>query len=469
MQLMGEKTGSFTATLSSDPAALEPASLAQFDAVYLNNTVGDIFATPEVRAAFAAFVANGGGLVGNHGASVASTAWTEFGEILGARGASHREPDEKALINVEDPTHPITRAFDGKPFEFTDEFYRLAAPYSRDKVRVLLSLDPIATDMMQGRCFGQCLRDDNDYPVAWIRQHGKGRVFYTSVGHSPPVFWDPRMLEMFLAGVQYALGDLQADATPRPRKTDRFDDALTGMAQYDWGQDRGPVRRFERELVLVAATKEGAAGAEGKMLKILQSNVPLGAKDVICRQLAIFGSSRSEPVLQQMLRNKNTRSDGALCPAWPAGRNDLRWHRKVASGFSRTKAVRDPVRSRKRATRTQRSRQLASWCAASAPKAERGTMGTQAWSCRGRPTKVPSSSRSAGSRPEPLRRRKNVRRFIARQCARSSDAGPCRRRSESCERPGVDRPDWWLGDRRQQRRHSRRRGHGAQHRDGRDA
>ena len=63
-------------------------------------------------------------------------------------------------------------------------------PYSRDKVRVLLSIDPIATDMMQGRCFGQCLRDDNDYPVAWIRQHGKARVFYTSLGHNPDVFWD---------------------------------------------------------------------------------------------------------------------------------------------------------------------------------------------------------------------------------------------------------------------------------------
>ena len=306
MQLMGEKTGSFAATVSSDPAVLEPASLEQFDAVYLNNTVGDIFPTPAVRDAFAAFVANGGGLVGNHGASVASTTWTEFGEILGARGASHREPDEKGVLNVEDPTNPIVRAFDGKPFEFTDEFYRLAAPYSRDKVRVLLSLDPIATDMMQGRCFGQCLRDDNDYPVAWIRQYGKGRVFYTSVGHSPPAFWDPRMLDMFLAGVQYALGDLQADATPRPRSSGGFDAALTAMAQYDWGQDRAAVRRFERELALVAATKEGAAEAEKKMLGILQSKAPLGAKDVICRQLAIFGSPRSEPVLREMLRNKDT-------------------------------------------------------------------------------------------------------------------------------------------------------------------
>ncbi|MGB2714652.1 MAG: ThuA domain-containing protein [Vicinamibacterales bacterium] len=305
-QLMGEKTGAFTATLSSEPGTISAANLQQYDAVYLNNTVGDVFDTPEMRAAFVAFVTNGGGIVGNHGTSVASPQWTEFGEILGATGASHREPTEKATINIEDPTHPIARAFDGKPFEYVDEFYRLAAPYSRDKVRVLLSIDPIATDMMQGRCFGRCLRDDNDYPVAWIRQHGKARVFYTSLGHNPDVFWDPRMLAMFLAGIQYALGDLDADATPRPRPTRQFDDALAAMTTYDFGQDRAQVRRFEREVSLAAATKGGAADAEQKMLKVLQSQAPLGAKDAICRQLAIFGSSRSEPVLKAMLKNKQT-------------------------------------------------------------------------------------------------------------------------------------------------------------------
>jgi hypothetical protein len=305
-QLMGEKTGAFTATLSSEPAAISAANLQQYDAVYLNNTVGDVFDTPEMRTAFAAFVANGGGVVGNHGTSVASPQWTEFGEILGATGASHREPTEKATIIVEDPTHPVVRAFDGKPFEYVDEFYRLAAPYSRDKVRVLLSIDPVATDMMQGRCFGQCLRDDNDYPVAWIRQHGKARVFYTSLGHNPDVFWDPRMLEMFLAGIQYALGDLEANATPRPRDTSHFDAALAAMATYDFGQDQAQVRRFEREVSLAAATRDGAADAEQKMLKVLQSQAPLGAKDAICRQLAIFGSSRSEPVLKKMLQNKDT-------------------------------------------------------------------------------------------------------------------------------------------------------------------
>jgi type 1 glutamine amidotransferase len=305
-QLMGEKTGAFTATLSSEPSAISAANLQQYDAVYLNNTVGDVFDTPEMRAAFVAFVANGGGVVGNHGASVASPQWKEFGEILGATGASHREPTEKATINIEDPTHPLMRGFDGKPFEYVDEFYRLGPPYARDKVRVLLSIDPIVTDMMQGRCFGQCLRDDNDYPVAWIRQHGKAHIFYTSLGHNPDVFWDTRMLTMFLAGIQYALGDLEADATPRPRGTVQFDAALAAMTKFDFGQDHAQVRRFEREVSLAAATKEGAADAEQKLLKVLQSSAPLGAKDAICRQLAIIGSARSEPVLKAMLKNKDT-------------------------------------------------------------------------------------------------------------------------------------------------------------------
>jgi type 1 glutamine amidotransferase len=306
MELMGARTGAFTTTLSSEPAGLAPANLQQYDAIYLNNTVGDIFDTPEIRAGFVAFVNNGGGVIGNHGTSVASPKWTEFGEILGATGASHREPTERATINVEDPAHPITHVFAGKPFEYVDEFYRLAEPYSRDKVRVLLSIDPNLTDMMQGRCFGKCLRDDNDYPVAWIRQHGKGRVFYTGLGHNPDVFWDPRILAMFLAGTQYALGDLAADATPRPRSISHFEAALAAMSTYDFGQDPAHVRRFEREVSLVAATREGAAAAEQKMLKVLQSQAPLGAKDAICRQLAIIGSSRSEPVLKAMLKNKST-------------------------------------------------------------------------------------------------------------------------------------------------------------------
>jgi len=100
-------------------------------------------------------------------------------------------------------------------------------------------------------------------------------------------------------------GDVQAAATANPRDTRAFDEALAAMSTFDWGQDRAAVRRFQNELPLVAAAKEGALAAEKKMLKVLRSNAPLGAKDEICRQLAIFGSAQSEPVLKDMLRQKD--------------------------------------------------------------------------------------------------------------------------------------------------------------------
>jgi type 1 glutamine amidotransferase len=236
MQLMGEKTGAFTATISGDPSVLQAESLKQYDAVYLNNNVGttvDVFGTPELRRGLLDYVSNGGGLVASHGASVASPNWKEFGELLGASGASHRESDEKAIVHIEDPSHPITRAFNGQPFELLDEFYRFQAPFSRERLRVLMTVDAASVNEQQGRCYGRCFRDDNDYAITWIRQEGKGRVFYTALGHNPDLFWDPRMLEMFLAGTQYALGDLDADATPKPRETRRVDQA-TGSAGFEW-------------------------------------------------------------------------------------------------------------------------------------------------------------------------------------------------------------------------------------------
>ena len=50
--------------------------------------------------------------------------------------------------------------------------------------------------------------------MSWIREYGKGRVFYTSLGHNAHIYWNAPLLQHMLAGIQYALGDLQADATP---------------------------------------------------------------------------------------------------------------------------------------------------------------------------------------------------------------------------------------------------------------
>ena len=70
--------------------------------------------------------------------------------------------------------------------------------------------------MKQYTCAG-CLRDDNDYAVSWIHNYGKGRVFYSVLGHTPSDFQAPFLVEHFLAGIQYILGDLDSDSTPSAR------------------------------------------------------------------------------------------------------------------------------------------------------------------------------------------------------------------------------------------------------------
>ncbi|HEY9172776.1 MAG TPA: ThuA domain-containing protein [Verrucomicrobiae bacterium] len=224
--LMGKKTGAFETTVSNDPAVFQRDSLKQFDAVFFNNTVGNCFTNADLRQNLLEFVTGGGGLMGVHGTSVAFTRWPgaiedwpEFGVIIGARGASHKESDERVWLKLDDPDHPLTRMFDSGGFEYRDEFFRYGDPYSRQRVRVLLSLDNAKTDLQAGQPRGNVFRADNDYAVAWIRNYGRGRVFYSTIAHNPYVFWDAKMLQFYLGAIQFALGDLPAPTTPNAKLT----------------------------------------------------------------------------------------------------------------------------------------------------------------------------------------------------------------------------------------------------------
>jgi type 1 glutamine amidotransferase len=220
--LMGRKTGAFATVVSRDPEVFRPASLKRFDAVCFNNTVGNLFEAAELRRSLLEFVRGGGGLMGIHGATVAFTDWSkgardtwpEFGEMLGARGANHRVGDERVFIKLDDPQHPLNRMFDGQGFEYRSEFFRVHEPYSREKLRVLLSIDTQKTDL-SGR---KPERADNDYALAWVRSYGRGRVFYCTIGHNAYVFWDPKLLQFYLGAIQFVLGDLPAPTAPNVQK-----------------------------------------------------------------------------------------------------------------------------------------------------------------------------------------------------------------------------------------------------------
>jgi type 1 glutamine amidotransferase/sugar phosphate isomerase/epimerase len=235
--LMGRKTGAFEAVVSRDPAVFQPESLRQFDAVFFNNTVGNCFTDPALRQSLVEFVYGGGGLMGVHGTSVAFTQWPgaiedwpEFGLMIGARGANHRASDERVFVKLDDPTHPINQPFGGQGLEYRDEFFRVHEPYSRDRVRVLLSIDTEKTDLKQGPAYGKLERADNDFALAWVRNYGRGRTFYCTIAHNPYVFWDAKMLQFYLAATQFILGDLPAPTLPSAKLTP----ALRAQEKLGW-------------------------------------------------------------------------------------------------------------------------------------------------------------------------------------------------------------------------------------------
>jgi type 1 glutamine amidotransferase len=162
------------------------------------------------------YVKNGGGLVGLHSAADCSYGWREWGEMLGGYFIGH--PWATIWVTNDDPESPINAAFKGKGFQISDEIYTYGTSqplkwdaYGRDVNRVLLSVDMAKSKIEKGP------RADKDHGLAWIKNYGKGRTFYCAFGHDERAFLNPVVLQHLLAGLQFTLGDLKADATPRAK------------------------------------------------------------------------------------------------------------------------------------------------------------------------------------------------------------------------------------------------------------
>ena len=231
MRRLGEKTGAFEPVVSDDVALYLPENIKRFDAIVLNNSSGPwIRPTPKdldrfkgygadidaveklLRKSLLDYVANGGGLVAFHHAIGGNTHWPEFLDLLGASYWGHPWNEEVA-IKLDEPNHPLVAAFADKDFRLAEEIFQYHEPYSRAKVRVLLSLDVEKTNMKVPWVY----RKDNDFALAWIKSCGKGRVFYCAIGHRTEIWWHPQILSFYLDAIQFAAGDLSADTTPSAR------------------------------------------------------------------------------------------------------------------------------------------------------------------------------------------------------------------------------------------------------------
>jgi len=213
IELMGQKTGAYTVDISREYDVFEADNLKKYDVVVFNNTTKTEL-SETYKQNLLAFVRSAKGIVGIHAATDNFYDWDEGAKMMGGLFCCH--PWKAAgtwAFKIDEPNHTLTKAFAGKGFKLQDEIYQFKDPYTRADRRVLLSLD--LTDEATGNVEIKAPREDKDYAVSWLKTEGKGRVFYCSLGHAGNVFQEPAILQFYLDGIQYALGDLDADASPK--------------------------------------------------------------------------------------------------------------------------------------------------------------------------------------------------------------------------------------------------------------
>lgn len=212
-------------TFSKDGSLFNAEYLAQFDA-YFFYTTGDLTAatgdknpgmTPEGKQAFLDAIKNGKGFIGSH----CATDTFHLNEIASAHDEEnryknhgdkadpyirmiggefiHHGKQQPSTMRIADTTFPGLP--EGKTeFSFAEEWYSLK-DFSKDLHVILVQ----ETKGMEGEPYQRPA-----YPATWARHHGKGRVFYTSMGHRPDVWTNPIFQDLLFGGIAWAVKNVEA-------------------------------------------------------------------------------------------------------------------------------------------------------------------------------------------------------------------------------------------------------------------
>lgn len=218
---MGKQSGLWDTVLRTDTELLtkkelkaNAKNLNYFDAVVFANTSGELDMDASQKQDLMSFIKDDGrGFVGIHAALDTNHTWPEYGEMIGGYFDEHPWFTFWAPIVNEQPDFPAVKHLP-KAFTKLDEIYQPSKEWSRDKVNVLLSLDPTQLNYENN---ARIHRADHDFAVAWVKTYGKGRVFYSTFGHTVESWDDPDIRTMYFEAVKWALGMTEGSTSPHPR------------------------------------------------------------------------------------------------------------------------------------------------------------------------------------------------------------------------------------------------------------
>jgi uncharacterized protein len=193
---LASTTGTFAVSATEEFSEFAPERLARYGAVMFFTT-GELPMSDTQKRVLLDFVAAGGGFLGVHSATDTFYEWPDYHGLIG--GTFDQHPWHQSVrIDVVDPADPLV-AFLGRSLQIEDEIYQIR-DFDAAGSRVLLRLDPSSVDVTkegtQQRPYG--------WPLAWARAYGRGRVFYTALGHEEAVWRDQRFQQLLINAIAWA-------------------------------------------------------------------------------------------------------------------------------------------------------------------------------------------------------------------------------------------------------------------------
>ena len=227
IERMGYETGTYFTYIRTDSAIISyhpqktdgtPASggpnLAGVDAIFFMGH-REVPIDADQKTALLKFVHDDGkGFVAAHAGSTAFESWPEFGNLIGGRFDQHPWGVTTAPVIVEDRDFPGMQFFPPM-FDMREEFYQIKN-FSPKNSRILMRLDTRSLDMSKSGAQAA----DAPYPLTWGKMYGKGRVFYSALGHDATTWDNPNIQRMYFNAIEWALGLKDADVTPSPISPD---------------------------------------------------------------------------------------------------------------------------------------------------------------------------------------------------------------------------------------------------------
>lgn len=233
LKILAKKSNAFEIHVGYDIEKFDKKNLKKYDAVILNNSnpIGpkrDLFydllkantsltdeqiaiEAPIYEMNLINYVASGGGLMLLHGGIVVQNNSESFSKMTGGSFDYHPKQQRMHVKEV-DANHPLVRAFKGNGLTHVDEPYFFKNAYFEYNFRPLLYIE---VDKLED--IRKATNNNINY-VSWIKKHGKGRVFYSSPSHNAQSLENPELLQFFLDGMQYVVGDLKCDDSPISNK-----------------------------------------------------------------------------------------------------------------------------------------------------------------------------------------------------------------------------------------------------------